>query len=96
MATVRVTTEDMCKTFTCKAYFSRLYGGITHEKNDIAIVRLNLGVYSDRNLSFSAILLDDCSIRVFYCLTVQLEYLLPDCSIRVFYCLTVQLEYINP
>ena len=52
MATVRVTTEDMCKTLTCKACFSRLSGGMPHlRKIDIAILRLNLGVYSDRNLN---------------------------------------------
>ena len=52
---------------------------------EIATLRLHWdqGVFSDR-CKYSAILFNDCSIRVFYCLAVLLEYLLPDCSIGVY------------
>ena len=76
MATVRVTTKDVCNTLICKACFTRLSGRIPNlKKIDIATLRLHLGVFSDRNLALSAILFDDCSIKVFYCLTVLLEYI---------------------
>ena len=54
----------------------------------IATLRLHLGsgsVFRQR-CKYSAILFNDCFIRVFYfyCLTVLLEYLLLDCSIGVY------------
>ena len=53
---------------------------------EIATLRLHLGsgsVFRQR-CKYSAILFNDCSIKVFYCLTVLLEYLLLDCSIGVY------------
>ena len=71
MATVRVTTKDVCNTLICKACFGRLSGGIPNLKNDIATLKFTSG---SRNLTLYAILFDDCSIRVFF-LTVLLEYI---------------------
>ena len=53
---------------------------------EITTLRLHLGsgnVFRQR-CKYSPILFNDCSIRVFYCLTVLLEYLLLDCSIGVY------------
>ena len=53
---------------------------------EIATLRLRLesGSVFRQICKYSAILFNDCSIRVFYCLTVLLEYLLLDCSIEVY------------
>ena len=53
---------------------------------EMATLRLHLvfGSVFKQRCKYSAILFSDCSIRVFYCLTVLLEYLLLDCSIGVY------------
>ena len=53
---------------------------------EIATLRLYLGsgsVFREK-CKYSAILFNDCSIRIFYCLTALLEHLLTDCSIGVY------------
>ena len=77
MATVRV-TKDMyvrIKQLFAKHAFPGDLGECHHL--EIATLRLHLGsgsVFRQR-CKYSAILFDDCSIRVFYCLTVVLEYI---------------------
>ena len=67
--------KDVCKALICKACFLGDLGECNHL--EIATLRLHLGSGSvfRQKCRYSAILFDDCSIRVI---------LLPDFSIRVY------------
>ena len=73
MATVRV-------THVCKAhiYAKHAFLGDLGECHHLEIVTLRFhlgsGVLSDKDVDIH-LYFDDCSIRVFYCLTVLLEYI---------------------
>ena len=80
-ATVRVTNAKMrVKYLFAKHAFLGDLGEYHHI--EISTLRLHLGSGSVSRQR--CILFNDCSIRVFYCLTVLLEYLLLDCSIGVY------------